>query len=210
MDNNFHKDDKKTTNKSRDFKIITYVLSALVLISVVFTSTYFITNMILNVSSNKNDELNNLEDKAVYNSTKALSNNYKILLMNEEVVVQELNIDDFKNENDLAIDVSESYVVNYYKENGYEVDSIDDEKIVFKKKNEDIVLKPNKYYVGEKDGYFAIFKSNDKGVLSLEKKDECPISILNNHPQDLEEIKTFKYSFDTFEEAAMQISQYTS
>ena len=210
MDNNYH-EDKNKLNKvvNNNYKLLAFILSFIVLLTLLFAGTYFVTDKILS-AGNSNNSIEDNGDKPVYNNTKALSNDVKILLMNEEVVEKQLNIGEFKKENDLAVDVSEAFIINYYQNNGYELDTVDSEKVVFKKKNESVVLEPNKYYVGEKDGFFAIFKSDSKGKLTLEKKEEFPTSILNNHPKDLEEIKNFKYGFDTLEEAEMQISQYTS
>ena len=75
------------------------------------------------------------------------------------------------------------------------------------------VLQPNKYYLGEKDGYFAIYKTDDSGNLTIEESEDVytnnrPISFL--HGDDLEAIKNFKYSYDTKEEAIEKLSAFIS
>ena len=213
MDNNFRKSKNNIYDKIpfiAKHKKATYIFSALIMASLLFVVSYCVVGVIFNTISKNDTTIKEEIEKPVYNNTKALSNNIKIFLMNDSVIEKEITIGDFKKENNIDTDVSEAFIINYYKENGYDMDSFTDTEAVFIKLNEEVVLEPNKYYIGEEDGYFAIFKSNDKGVLSLERKDSCPVTILSNHPQDLEEIKSFKYSFDTKEEAEMQISQYTS
>ena len=145
--------------------------------------------------------------------TKILSDDMMVVLMNEGVVEKEQSILEFKKENSIVSDINQQFVVNFYEANGYNLESLEDDKVVFVKEGTTSVLQPNKYYLGEKDGYFAIYKTDDSGNLTIEESEDVytnnrPISFL--HGDDLEAIKNFKYSYDTKEEAIEKLSAFIS
>ena len=51
-----------------------------------------------------------------------------------------------------------NFLVNFYEANGYNLESLEDSKLVFVKDGTTSVLLPNKYYLGEKDGYLQYTK----------------------------------------------------
>jgi len=153
------------------------------------------------------------DEKTVYNNSKILSDDMMVVLMNEGVVEKEQSILEFKKENSIVSDINQQFVVNFYEANGYNLESLEDDKVVFVKEGTTSVLQPNKYYLGEKDGYFAIYKTDDSGNLTIEESEDVytnnrPISFL--HGDDLEAIKNFKYSYDTKEEAIEKLSAFIS
>ena len=101
------------------------------------------------------DNLNNQnDDKTVYNNSNVLDDGIIVVLMNQGVVEKEQSISDFKKENSIVNDINEQFLVNFYEANGYNLESLEDDKVVFVKEGTTSVLQPNKYYLGEKDGYF--------------------------------------------------------
>ena len=187
------------------------ILSGIIVLAVVicFFCTYFFTGKLLN-----KDNLNNQnDDKTVYNNSNVLDDGIIVVLMNQGVVEKEQSISDFKKENSIVNDINEQFLVNFYEANGYNLESLEDDKVVFVKEGTTSVLQPNKYYLGEKDGYFAIYKTDDSGNLTIEESEDVytnnrPISFL--HGDDLEAIKNFKYSYDTKEEAIEKLSAFIS
>ena len=156
------------------------ILSGIIVLAVVicFFGTYFFTGKLLN-----KDNLNNHDGIIV-------------VLMNQGVVEKEQSISDFKKENSIVNDINEQFLVNFYEANGYNLESLEDSKLVFVKDGTTSVLLPNKYYLGEKDGYFAIYKTDNSGVPKIESEDDVysnsrSISFLKG--EDLEAIKNFKY-----------------
>lgn len=210
MNNEFNNKDlnneKKYTNKKLS------LLSAVIVLTLVvsFVGSYLITNRLTNPKYTEGiDEAN----KTVYNNTKALDDNMILVLMNEGVVEKEQSISEFKKDNSILTDINEQFIVNFFEANGYNLESLEDKKVVFVKDGTTNVLKPNKYYIGEKDGYFAIYKTDDKGNLSIENNDDIfknsrTISFLKG--KDLDEIKNFKYYYDTKEEAIEKLTSYIS
>ena len=133
------------------------ILSGIIVLAVVicFFGTYFFTGKLLN-----KDNLNNQnDDKTVYNNSNVLDDGIIVVLMNQGVVEKEQSISDFKKENSIVNDINEQFLVNFYEANGYNLESLEDSKLVFVKDGTTSVLLPNKYYLGEKDGYFAIYKT---------------------------------------------------
>lgn len=210
MNNEFNNKDlhseKKYTNKKLSL-LSTVIVLALV---VSFFGSYFITDRLTN---SKYTEGNDEAYKTVYNNTKALDDNMILVLINEGVIEKQQSISEFKKENSIVTDINEQFIVNFFESNGYNLESLEDEKVVFVKDGTTSVLKPNKYYIGEKDGYFAIYKTDDKGNLSIESDDDVfrnnrTISFLKG--KDLEEIKNFKHYYDTKEEAIEKLTAYIS
>ncbi|MEN8076426.1 hypothetical protein ABFP60_05640 [Clostridioides difficile] len=209
MNNEFN---NKNLNNEKKYNKKLSVLSAVIVLALVasFFGSYFITDRLTNP---KYAEENNEADKTVYNNTKALDDDMMLVLMNEGVVEREQSISEFKKENSISTDINQQFIVNFFEANGYNLESLEDEKVVFVKDGTTSVLKPNKYYIGEKDGYFAIYKTDDKGNLSIESDDDVyknsrTVSFLKG--QDLEEIKNFKHCYDTKEEAIEKLTAYIS
>lgn len=210
MNNEFNNKDLNSEKKYTNKKLL--LLSAVIVLTlaVSFFGSYFITDRLTNPKYIEgNDEVN----KTVYNNTKALDDNVILVLMNEGVVEKQQSIFEFKKENSIVTDINEQFIVNFFEANGYNLESLEDEKVVFIKDGATSVLEPNKYYIGEKDGYFAIYKTDDKGNLTIESdedifKDNRNISFLKG--KDLEEIKNFKHYYDTKEEAIEKLTAYIS
>lgn len=187
------------------------ILSGIIVLAVVicFFGTYFFTGKLLN-----KDNLNNQnDDKTVYNNSNVLDDGIIVILMNQGVVEKEQSISDFKKENSIVNDINEQFLVNFYEANGYNLESLEDSKLVFVKDGTTSVLLPNKYYLGEKDGYFAIYKTDNSGVPKIESEDDVysnsrSISFLKG--EDLEAIKNFKYCYDTKDEAIEKLTAFIS
>ena len=93
------------------------------------------------------------------------------------------------------------------------LEELQDEKVVFSKDGTTNVLQPNKYYIGEKDGYFAIYKTDSEGNLTIENEDDVyrdsrSINFLQG--EDLEDIKNLKHCYDTKDEAIEKLTAYIS
>ena len=206
------KDNEEVKFDNKHFNKKISILAGIIVFAVVvsFFGAYIISDRLINpkYSQEKEDD-----EKTVYNNSKILSDDMMVVLMNEGVVEKEQSILEFKKENSIVSDINQQFVVNFYEANGYNLESLEDDKVVFVKEGTTSVLQPNKYYLGEKDGYFAIYKTDDSGNLTIEESEDVytnnrPISFL--HGDDLEAIKNFKYSYDTKEEAIEKLSAFIS
>lgn len=212
MKNIFKNNDKKQINNENKYtnKNLS-IISAIIVFAIVvsFFGSYFITNRLTNPKYAKNTT----EDKTVYNNTKALDDDMILILMNEGVVEKEQSILEFKKENFISSDISQQFIVNFFEANGYNLEELQDEKVVFSKVGTTNVLQPNKYYIGEKDGYFAIYKTDSEGNLTIENEDDVyrnsrSINFLQG--EDLEDIKNLKHCYDTKDEAIEKLTAYIS
>lgn len=213
MNKEFRSSNEKEVNRvnkytNKKLSIISGIIVFALIVS--FLGSYFITDRLTNPKY-KQDGTN--QDKAVYNNTKALDDDMIVILMNEGVVEKEQSILDFKKENSISSEISQQFIVNFFEANGYNLEELQDEKVVFNKDGITNVLEPNKYYIGEKDGYFAIYKTDSEGKLKIENEDDVyrnsrSISFLKG--EELEDIKNFKHSYDTKDEAIEQLTAYIS
>ena len=213
MKNKFENNNEKIINNENKYTnkklaIISGVIVTALVIS--FFGSYFITNRLTNpkyVSDTTEKE------KTVYNNTKALDDDMILVLMNQGVIEKEQSILEFKKENSIESEISQQFIVNFFEASGYNLEELKDEKVVFSKDGTTNVLQPNKYYIGEKDGYFAIYKTDSEGNLTIENEDDIyrnsrSIDFLQG--EDLEDIKNLKHCYDTKDEAIEKLTAYIS
>lgn len=172
MKNKFENNNKKEISNENKYtnkklSIISGIIVTALVIS--FFGSYFITNRLTNPKyANNTTE----EEKTVYNNTKALDDDMILVLMNQGVIEKEQSISEFKKENSISSEINQQFIVNFFEANGYNLEELQDEKVVFSKDGTTNVLQPNKYYIGEKDGYFAIYKTDSEGNLTIENEDD--------------------------------------
>ena len=213
MKNKFENSNEKEINNENKYTnkklaIISGIIVTALVIS--FFGSYFITNRLTNPKYTKNTTG---EEKTVYNNTKALDDDMILVLMNQGVIEKEQSILEFKKENSIESEISQQFIVNFFEANGYNLEELKDEKVVFSKDGTTNVLQPNKYYIGEKDGYFAIYKTDSEGNLTIESEDDIyrnsrSIDFLQG--EDLEDIKNLKHCYDTKDEAIEKLTAYIS
>jgi hypothetical protein len=177
-----------------------------VLLGMCFSISYLITDWITNPKDNTS-----IEEKTVYNSTDLLDDTVKISIINENNIDKEQTIKEFKEENNIEVGVNQQFVIDFLEDSGYTLETINNNKITFKKENKDNMFIANKYYLGEKDGYFAIYKTDDTGKLYIESESDVftDYKKVNTIPIAAEEeIKTFKHYYDTKEEALERLAGY--
>lgn len=213
MNNNFQEYNEKEYNnvekKEKKKSIRNKVTLFIVLLIVCFFSTYFIVDRLTN---SKNKDVNDNQSKTiVYNNTNSLSDDMKIILKVDGIVETSETLKEFKLDNNID-NVNEQFLVDYYASKGYSVESLSEKKVVLNK-DEEVILEPNKYYLGEKDGYFAIYKSDENGKVFIEDESDVYRSskMVNTIPKDDQEaIKSFKFGYDTKDEAKEILSGYIS
>ena len=139
-----------------------------------------------------------------------LSDDMKIILKVDGVVEKSETLKDFKLDNEID-SVNEQFLVDYYASKGYSVESLSEKKVVLNKDEEEVTVEPNKYYLGEKDGYFAIYKTDENGRAFIEAENDVfrDYKKVNTIPVSAEEeIKSFKHYYDSKEEALERLAGY--
>lgn len=209
-DMNSHEGKQKKINNIKRYTSIIWLIALFVIVS---CASYLITDRLTNPKYSESSDITNEEEKVVYNNTDALEDNTVIRLINNGQLESEETVAGFKSDNGITTEVSEQFIINFYEAEGYEISTLKDDLIQFLKVDEVLKLEPNKYYIGEKDGYLAIYKTDDKGNAFVEDekdvfRDRMPLKSI--HPSVQEEIKGFKHVYNTKEEARIGISEYAS
>ena len=175
-----------------------------------FSLSYLVTDYITNPKYDKSS-IDDREDKLVYNSTDKLDDSTIIALIVDNNIDKEQTLKEFKNDNNIEVDVNQQFLIDFFKDSGYKLEELENDKIVFKKDSEQSTLIANKYYLGEKDGYFAIYKTDEDGRAFIESdsdvfKDHKKITTIPLSAE--EEIKSFKHYYDSKEEALERLAGY--
>lgn len=189
-------------NKKRMFVVMT------VLLAIIFSLTYYfcdkyITKPIVekeNTTVVNNDSSNDLSDET------------KVCLYSGDVKEDELSLGDLKKQLNIGDDLTETELSKALKDKGYVLVLTSEKELTFKRDPSQTV-KPNKYYIGEKDGYLAIYKTDENGTLLIENSDDVyndRKTIDSLTPADITKIKNFKYEYDTKEEAEENLSEFLS
>lgn len=142
-----------------------------------------------------------------------LKDSYKIVLtkrtVDDEIIVENnLDVKTIKKELDVR-ELNVEQVVELYKQKGYSVSSTDDYQMIFERAVG--TLEPNKYYIGDKDGYIAIYKSDVNGIPVIENEDDITqreVSLLMEIDQNM--IRNYEMVFDTKEECEEALSNFIS
>lgn len=212
MNNNFQEYNEKEYNNveknEKKKRIRNKVTLFIVLLIVCFFSSYFIVDRLTN---SKNKDVNDNQSKTTVYNTNSLSDDTKIILKVDGKVENSETLKEFKIDNNID-NVNEQFLVDYYASKGYSVESLSEKKVVLNK-DEEVILEPNKYYLGEKDGYFAIYKSDENGKVFIEDESDVYRSskMVNTIPkEDQDDIKSFKFGYDTKDEAKEILSGYIS
>lgn len=104
--------------------------------------------------------------------------------------------------------IEEEELVKILAGKGYEKDSSKENSLSFSKA-EGSGLTPNKYYIGDKDGQIAIYKTDENGKAFIEKPEDISFLRTNDYPEpDIERIKNFEREFDTKEECEEALDSY--
>ena len=142
-----------------------------------------------------------------------LKDSYKIVLtkrtVDDDIIVENnLDVKTIKKELDVR-ELNVEQVVELYKQKGYSVSSTDDYQMIFERAVR--TLEPNKYNIGDKDGYIAIYKSDVNGIPVIENEDDITqreVSLLMEIDQNM--IRNYEMVFDTKEECEEALSNFIS
>jgi hypothetical protein len=183
-------------------------ISMTITLALIFSITYYLSDKYI---TNKNAKSNAIEasEKSKANE---LNDNKKIYLMAGEKKEKELTIADLKKELNIDGNLTQSELSKALKDKGYVLE-IESNGLMTYKKNDSKSVKPNKYYIGEKNGFLAIFKTDKDGILLIENsKDVYSESkkVENLREIDKNKIKNFELEYDSKEDAEENLSEFLS
>lgn len=187
-------------------------ISILILISsMVFLLSYYITKSYL---ADKKTSGSNV----VYNSENGyLKDTLKLILKtknqgsNEFVIDGEYTVKELKKDLGLEQGLNKEQLEKHFNSLNYSIESMNDSQIILSRSFVS-KLQPKKYYLGEKNDFFAIYKTDDKGVPYIENPasdiytDKKKVSTLPE--QDKKDIVNFKKQFNSRDDAEEAASGY--
>lgn len=179
------------------------------LVAFVFVITYTCTVLVLNnkVASSK-ENINKSEKIKLDNNSESIKIVYESTYLGDEAREQTPVVDEyiekFNNEKNLIKEMTKEQVADAFKKEDYALKDIEKDKIVFARNVGKYKYNPNKYVIGIKDTFLAIYKTDHKGQLLLESsKDVTNIKTSELTQGDIEllQIGDEMYEFDNKRDA---------
>lgn len=175
---------------------------------IIFSLSYYLTDRYISSKKIKGNAVTASETYKARN----INDSTKIYLFSGENKEKELTIAELKKELNIEGDLTQGELAKLLKNKGYilEVESNGEMKY---RKDISNSIKPNKYYIGEKDGYLAIYKTNNDGTLIIENNGDVYSSskkVNTLRESDRNKIKDFEFQFDTKEDAEESLSEFLS
>lgn len=194
-------------NKKKAYLVflILSVMGIIFLVSYTVSLKYF----------NKNMKVPTNDEQTVYNSNVDIVNK-KAKISFETKTNDKISIDKTFTYDDLKKDIGKedikrADIQDFYSKQNYKIEAFDENDIILIR-DSGKVLKPNKYYLGEKGGFIALFKTDDKGIPTIENEetDITRRKLDDLKSVDKDKILNFQKEYETKEKAEEELTQYTS
>ena len=175
---------------------------------IIFFITYYLSDKYI---ANKNIKNNAVEASEV-NKNNELSDNTKIYLFSGNNKEKESTIADLKKELNIDGNLTKGELSKALSEKGYVLELNSNGEMTYKR---DIskAVKPNKYYIGEKDGFLAIYKTDKDGILLIENSEDVfsnSKKVDSLRESDKQKIMNFEFEYNSKDEAEESISEFLS
>lgn len=181
-------------------RIIKIVIIGCMFLVTIFAATFVATDMYLKSKHNNEEQTSQTSTDASSKNKKILNQNVKVIFTRGDDREAEKTLEEVIDEYGLEGNVTEAELTSALAEYGYKLDLDSGKELYYSRTAKDSLV-ANKYYIGEYDGYLAIYKSDDKGKLKIEDqtKDVYTASRRFNDlkPVDQETIKNYKLVYDT-------------
>ena len=185
------------------------LISMTIALALIFSITYYLCDIYIT----NNTIGNQANESTQVNSNKSeLDDSIKVSLFAGEKKENELTIADIKEELNIDYELTEIELAEALKDKGYALDVEANGELVFKR-DPSKALESNKYYIGEKDGFLAIYKTDDKGTPLIESDED--VFTENKMVDSLgkverNKIKNFEFKYSSKEEAEENLSEFIS
>lgn len=186
------------------------LISTTIALAIIFSLTYYLCDIYITNTNTISDVKN---DATQANTSKSeLDDSIKVSLFSGNKKENEFTIADLKKELNIEGELTESKLAEVLKDKGYTLDVAANGEVVFKR-DPLKALEPNKYYIGEKNGFLAIYKTDDNGTPSIENDDDVfsdNKTVDSLRDGDKNKIKNFEFKYESKEEAEENISEFLS
>jgi len=189
-------------NKKRLFVSMTITLA------LIFSITYYLSDKYITDKNAKNKSAIASEIK----KSSGISDSTKIYLFAGENKAKESTIADLKKELNIDGNLTQAELSKALQDKGYVLEIEFNGEMKYKK---DIskFIKPNKYYIGEKDGFLTIYKTDNDGTLLIENSEDVYSNnkkVENLRESDKNKIKNFEFEYNSKEDAEENLSEFLS
>lgn len=186
------------------------LISMTIALALIFSITYYLSDRYItntNTITNQGDEATQAS-----NDKSALDDSVKVSLFAGDKKENELTIADLKKELNITGDVTQAELVDALKNKGYTLDLASNGEVVFKR-DPSKALDANKYYIGEKDGYLAIYKTDTNGTPSIESNEDVYSdnkTVDSLREGDKTKIRNFELEYNSKDDAEESLSEFLS
>ncbi|MBP1889589.1 hypothetical protein J2Z53_001170 [Clostridium moniliforme] len=186
-----------------------YFILSIIAIICLFSITYYFVSKDIK-SRNLNNSTSNKDINYTNNSGMELRDDLKVSFYTDKNRDKTVTISKLMNEYNIQRNLTEEVLSRAVYKNGYKLVDKSNDTFVYKRTKEES-LNPNTYYIGESDGFLAIYKSDDKKNLSIEKVYSDDITIDMLRESDINKLKNFKYfNSSNLQEVEDKITELTT
>lgn len=183
-------------------------ISMIIILALIFSITYYLSDKYI---TNKNAEKNTTTAVEI-NEDSDLNDNTKIYLYAGEKKEKEATLAELKKELNIDGNLTQAELSKALKDKGYVLEIESNGEMTYKRDVSKSV-NPNKYYIGDKDGFLAIFKTDNNGTLSIENSEDVYSNskkVDNLREIDKNKIKNFELEYNSKEDAEESLSEFLS
>ncbi len=193
-------------------KLVSVIIISSLFLTLVFAGTYVgVSKYIRHKYEVEQEQVK--EEQLLNEKDKSLKDSITLIFKNNDKVEKSMKLKDYKSENSITGDINRDELLNTLENKNYSLEKEGEEQMVFSRSTVK-KLTPNSYYLGEKDGYFAIYKADSSGKPTIEDESK---DVFKNYKMvkelsdlDQEKIVNFEFSFTTKEDAEEKLSEFLS
>lgn len=186
------------------------LISMTIALALIFSITYYLSDRYITNTNTITNQGN--EATQASNDKSALDDSVKVSLFAGDKKENELTIADLKKELNITGNVTQAELVDALKNKGYTLDLASNGEVVFKR-DPSKALDANKYYIGEKDGYLAIYKTDTNGTPSIESNEDVYSdnkTVDSLREGDKTKIRNFELEYNSKDDAEESLSEFLS
>jgi hypothetical protein len=184
-------------------------IGMVIILALIFSITYYVSNRYI---TNKNVPDNSVRAANDSDKSDELNDSTKICLFSGGKKEKESTLAELKTELNLDKNLTKAELSKELKDKGYVLEIESNGEMSYKKDSLKSV-KPNKYYIGEKNGYLAIYKTDEDGTLLIENSNDVYSSskkVDSLRDIDKNKIINFELEYNSKEDAEESLSEYLS
>ncbi len=185
-------------------------IGIVIILALIFSITYYVSSKYI---SNKNIQNNSVRaESGEDDKNDELNDSTRICLFSGGIKEKESTLADLKKELNLNDNLTQAELAKELRDKGYVLEIASNGEMSYKKDSSK-AIKPNKYYIGEKDGYLAIYKTDENGTLLIENSNDVYTNskkVDSLRDIDKNKIKNFELEYNSRDDAEESLSEYLS